>query len=464
MIASSPQSENEADSEPPPDEKSDQCSIRGRTILVINTGSLAFGKRFILERIKRLGLKIVMLHREKNWADPFVDYWIFADTYNHQECVDNIKKFLKKNPAIKIEGATTFWEDDIPLLARICEEFGYIGNSREVAINTRSKFDMQEVLRIKDRPFIPQRLLKQEKDIEEAIRSIGFPAVIKPRYGADSQYVVYVTNEKEARAAYQYVCENCTPSFDPIYTYNHSEFVYQKFIQGKEWSIECCIQNEEIHVIGINEKLGMNLPFFIEEGDYCPPRIDSEQEHTLVQETKAALKALGLQNSLAHLEIKLTKQGPKIIEVGSRMGGVYIYQNVKQVYGFDLVRAACEIALGISMTEKPKLPQKHVVAKFFMPKTSGMITLMKGFDILENHPYVIDSFVYKKPYNNIFVPPEGYETLGWVITGGNSAREAEYKMDQVMKSVQWDISVFPQPFSSPSSGSVFARPPVIAFH
>lgn len=462
MTPSSLQSENGTDSKPPPDEKPDQCSLQGRTILVVNTGSLS--KRFILERIKQLGLKIVMLHREKNWADPFVDHWIFADTYNHKACVDGIWKFLKKNPHIKIEGATTFWEDDIPLLSRICEEFGYIGNSKEVALNTRSKFDMQEIFREKGRPFIPHRLLKQKEDIEEAIQSIGFPAVIKPRFGADSQYVVYVTNEWEARRAYQYVRENCTSSFDPIYIYNHGEFVYQKFIQGREWSIECCVQNGEPHVIGINEKIGMNLPFFIETGDHCPPRINADQEHTLVRETELALKALGVWNSLAHVEIKLTKGGPQIIEIGSRMGGVYIYQNVKQVYEFDLIRAACEIAFGIPMTEKPKPPQKHVFAKFLIPQASGMVTRMEGFSALKDHPYVIDSFVYKEPYDHILVPPEGYETLGWVLTGGNSLREAEHRMDQIMKSVHWEVSVAPQSLVTSRRRPIFQRAPVLALH
>lgn len=412
--------------------------LQGKAILVVNTGSIS--KRFILKKIKELGLKIAMLNSEKNWAAPFVDYWILADTYDHKKCIESLQKFLRRNPDVKIEGATTFWEDDIPLLAAICAKFNFIGNSFEAARNTRSKFYMHEVLRDKGISAIPQCLLQKDEDIEYAIKSIGFPAVIKPKYGADSQYVVYVANPWEARSAYQYVRENCTPKFDPIYKYNKGRFVYQKYIQGKEFSIECYIQNGVPHIVGINEKTGMDLPFFIETGDYCPPKIDKEKQDILIAETKAALTALGVENSLAHVEIKLTKNGPQIIEIGSRMGGVYIYRNVKEVYGFDLIQAACEIAFGIKVAQIPVAPQKYLFAKFFVPKVSGVVTVADGFDKLAGSSNVIEYFISKKLHDYISVPPEGYETFGWVLAGGHSHREAEHKIDKIMQSMNLKVS------------------------
>lgn len=431
MVYSSDNSDN-TDIEPP------DSPLSGKTILFVNTGS--WNKRFILERLKELGLKIVLLHHEKNWAQRFVDHWIIADTYNHQACISSVQRFLLRNPHIKIDGAVTFWEDDIPLLARLCEEFHYIGNSCEAATSTRSKFYMHEILRKSGRPYIPQFLLSGCSDLEKAISTIGFPAIIKPTYGSDSEYVVYVENEVEAREAYKYVWTGCIPEYNPIYHYNDRKFVYQKFIKGREFSAECFIQNGVPYVVGINEKTSMNLPFFVETGDYSPPKINTADRTALIEEVKAALIALGVANSLAHVEIKLTKEGPKIIEVASRMGGVYIYQSVKQVYGFDLIQAACEIACGIPVTQTPIYPQKYILAKFFIPKRSGVITVMNGFDALASHEYVIDFYIGKKIHDYIDVPPEGYETVGWVLTSGHSYSEVEKKMDHIMRSVTLEIA------------------------
>ena len=63
--------------------------LSGRTILLVNTGTLK--KKFIIQRLKSLGLTIVVLNKEKNWAEPYVDHWILADTANHTESVQSVR-------------------------------------------------------------------------------------------------------------------------------------------------------------------------------------------------------------------------------------------------------------------------------------------------------------------------------------------------------------------------------------
>lgn len=416
-----------------------------KTLLVVNTGSIK--KRFIFQKLKKLGLKIIVLNPEKNWAQPYVDHFILADNYNHTESLDRLQEFLTSHPQVKIDGAITFWEDDIPLLAKIVEELKLIGNSSQTAINTRDKFKMQEIFEKCGLPYIKQHLLKSEKDLETAIEKIGFPAVIKPVYGSDSQFVVRVTDVKEAKEAYQYVLKNCTPDYDPIYKYNHNLFVYQEFIEGHEFSMECCIQHGVPHIIGIHEKTAMNLPFFQETGDYLPPRINQEQQEKLIKATEAALIVLGVKNSLAHVEIKLTETGPKIIEVASRLGGDYTYENIWQVYNFDLIKAGVEIALGINVDFQLKEPRCYIMGKFFIPKNSGIITKISGFEELKKHKNLVDFFLHKKVGDSILVPPDGYENIGWVVVKGQSYLEAESAISEILKTTIIEVV----PFKSYSS-------------
>jgi biotin carboxylase len=149
-----------------------------KTLLVVNVGSPK--KKFVLQRLKKLGLTVVALDKEKNWASSSVDHWINADTYNHTEAIEAVRLFLNTHPKITIDGALTYWEDDIPLLAKLCTEFKWAGNTIEAANNTRNKFQMQEILRQCGEPFIRQHLLKSKEDLEEAIKQIKFPAVLKP--------------------------------------------------------------------------------------------------------------------------------------------------------------------------------------------------------------------------------------------------------------------------------------------
>ena len=426
--------------------------LHGKILLVVNTGSIK--KKFIFQKLKRLGIKIVVLNKEKNWAQPYVDHWILADNYNHEEVIEKIKSFLVENPEIKIAGAVTYWEDDVPLLSKICKTFKLIGNGGEAASNTRDKFRMQEVLRKCGLPYIKQKLLRSEKDLKKAIKEIGFPAVIKPVFGAESQFVTKVDDPEEAKQAYQYVLKNCTPEFDPIFKYNESLFIYQEYIEGQEFSVECYVQHGIPHVVGIHEKTVMDLPFFLETGDYIPPRINNEKIQKLEKFAESALIVLGVRNSLAHVEVKMNGHEPRVIEVASRLGGDYTYENILDIYSFDLIKASCEIALGINIEEVPREPKKYILSRYFIPKNSGVITKVRDLEALQKNRKVSGYLLNKKVGDEVFVPPDGYENIGWVCVKGESYAEVDRVIDNIFEKVSIELA----PFKSYSSfGKTFRK-------
>jgi len=424
----------------------------GKTILVVNTGSIK--KKFIFQKLKKLGLHIIVLNKEKNWIQPYADGWIIADTYNHEECLKSIRDFLLSNPETKINGAITFWEDDIPLLAKICREFKLLGNPMEAANNTRDKYKMQEAFLKCGLPYIRQKLLKSEKDLIKATQEIGFPGVIKPVFGADSQFVIKVDNPEEARQAYNYVLKNCTAEFDPIFCYNENTFLYQEYIEGQEFSVECYVQHGIPHVVGVHEKTVMELPFFLETGDYIPPRISEEKLQKLIKMAESSLIVLGVRNSLAHVEIKVNGGEPKIIEVASRLGGDYTYNNILDIYSFDLVKVGCEIALGINVSDVPCEPKKFILSRYFIPKNSGIITKIRDLEIIQKNRKVSGYFLSKKVGDEVFVPPDGYENMGWVSVKAESYAEAERTTENIFKKVTIELA----PFKSYSSfGKTFRK-------
>jgi len=426
--------------------------LQGKTILVVNTGTIK--KKFIFQKLKKLGLKLIVLNKEKNWAQPYADQWIIADTYNCDEVIEQIKKFQLDYPETKIEGAITFWEDDIPLLAKICKTFKLIGNNFEAANNTRDKFKMQEMFRRCGLPYIQQKLLKNEKDLIKATKEIGFPAVIKPVFGADSQFVMKIDNPEEAKQAYNYVLKSCTSDFDPIFRFNESQFIYQEYIEGQEFSVECYVQHGIPHVVGIHEKTVMDLPFFLETGDYIPPRINEGKIQKLEKFAEAALIVLGVRNSLAHVEIKLNGKEPKIIEAASRLGGDYTYDNILDIYEFDLIKAGCNIALGINVEDAPQEPKKYILSRYLIPKNSGVITKIRDLEILQKNRKVADYFLSKKVGDAIFIPPDGYENIGWLSIKGDSYAETERAMENILDKTTIELA----PFKSYSSlGKTFRK-------
>ncbi len=416
-----------------------------KTLLVVNTGSTK--KKFVFQRLKKMDVRLVVLNNERNWAQAYVDDWILADTYNHTESLEAVRAFLSQNGGKKIDGAVTFWEDDVPLLAKICAEFKLIGNAPETAILTRDKFKMQERFRECGVPHIRQKLLKSKTDLAAAMEEIGFPAVLKPIYGSDSEFVIRVDDAEDAEEAYRYLVKNCTPAFNPIFTFNKRTFVYQEYVEGHEFSLECYAQHGVPHVVGIHEKTAMTPPFFMETGDYIPPRITEEEVRILEESAKEAMIVLGVHNSLAHVEAKRTRTGVKVIEVASRMGGDYTYENTAEIYGADLVETAANIALGQNVQLQVKQSSDVIIGHFFIPETSGVITKIRGADQVRKRKDVVTLWLNKQVGDSVLEPPDGYETIGWVTVRGKSVVEAERVLAEVRREVVIEVS----PFKSYSS-------------
>jgi len=194
--------------------------------------------------------------------------------------------------------------------------------------------------------------------------------------------------------------------------------------------------------VGVFQKTCMQLPYFMETGDWIPARITEHDCDSLIQESLAGLRALGVRNSLAHVEIKLSSNGPQIIEAASRMGGDYTWLGVKEAFGFDMVEAGCSICLGIEVTAQASL-QHFLCARCFIPRESGTVTGVRGIDAAEKHPGLVGLMISVKPGGIVRVPPDGFDSAGWIVAKGGSERECEQAMEEMLRMISIDMEPLP---------------------
>lgn len=415
-------------------------SFFNKTVLFINSGGKK--KRFTLDVARRMACNIILVNSDLDVPRKLVDHFIQADNYVHREVIEKIEAFQEEHPEVSIDGAITFWEDDIPLLARVCDHFGFTGNNYQTAINTRNKYEMRKRLKETGLGSPDYHLIHNREDLEDAIDWIGFPAVMKPVWGSDSQFVVLVKDQDEVYETYDYLLKNCNEQFDPIYKYNDGMFLYEEYLEGTEISLECFSQYGIPHVIGINEKQPIKPPYFIEYGDIAPARLSEDTERECIKLAESSLIALGVQNSLSHIELKITPSGPKIIEVASRMGGDDIYLNVKTVWGQDMVKMGLQIATGQKVDYKIREPRDCVICRYFIPSFSGIITNISGVKESRELKNVIDLNITKDVGDAVLVPPEGFDSMGWIVTKGRSYQEAETVMERAIRKMEISVTRF----------------------
>jgi len=416
-------------------------SMEGKSLIVINAGGEL--EWFILEGLCKIGIKPIVVNKDNNFPKRLAEHVVIADPYSYRDVVEKLQIFKDEKPGVKFDGAVCFYEDNIPVLARVVEHFGLIGNSYKTAINTRNKYEMRKRFRETGLGSPDFALVKTKRDLTKAINSVGFPAVMKPSWGCDSEFVVLVKDEDEAYATLEYLQKNANESYTPIHQYNQGNFLYEEYVPGLEISLEAYAQYGIPNVIALNEKAPPTPPYFVESGDFVPARLTDEERDNAIKLGESALIALGVKNSIAHIEMKLTPQGPKIIEVASRMGGDDIHFYVKDVWGIDLIRVAAQVALGIQVDVKRKRePKEYLITKYFIPPATGIITNISGLSAVKKMKNVARIVVTHGIGDTVLVPPEGFETMGWVVARGRSYQEAQTQIDAVFRELEISVTKF----------------------
>jgi hypothetical protein len=180
-------------------------------------------------------------------------------------------------------------------------------------------------------------------ELGEAVARIGYPCVVKPDNGSGSADTFLIADAEQfgARQA------------DLVAVSAGSAMVVEELLQGKKgpadavWgdyvSVESVSCGGRHQVLGVTGKLPMAAPAR-ERGHVVPAPFDADLQKSCADLAVAALQAVGHQEGLSQVEMKLTDRGPRIIEVNARLGG-YIDQ-VRTLAGApSLVRTALTTAL-----------------------------------------------------------------------------------------------------------------------
>ena len=415
-------------------------SLVGKTILLVNTGSIK--KRFILKRLKQMGLSLVCLNKEKNWADAYVDHWILADNTNHAEAIQAIKDFKIANSHINIEGALTFWEDDVLLASKITDKFNFIGIPFSAAKKVRNKFLFREFCLENSLPSPKHILLKSSKDIAFLPDNLQFPLVIKPAFGASSAYVIKVNNKEELVSTYDYIEQNISAKTESALTDGMDIFV-EEYIDGDEVDVDIILQNGKVKFFSISDNFQTKEPFFVETGQAIPSSLPAKNQFDLLEMAEETLEKLGIQNGIIHFEAKSTPAGPVPIEINLRMGGDYVYSYIKGSWGIDLIENAVKIALGEYLKiQKPVEPIKYIIGQDFRSDNSGVLVKLNIKDEVKRLPFVEEMHFYKKIGDPILAPPEGYDNLGWITVAGYSLLDAQDNLQKASAFINFEIAKF----------------------
>jgi len=406
-------------------------------LLVVNTGNRK--KRFTLKRLHELGCRLIIMHKQVNWARNYAEQWILTDTADHTASLRAMTDFFQAHPELQADGVITFWEDDVLLCSRIRDHLGLVGIPYEVARIARDKHLFREFCSNNGLPTPGHTMIAADVPLEQSIARLRFPLVVKPVYGSSSAYVVRVNNLQELQETVDYIRSTINTEVESALVAG-TAIMAEEYIDGNEVDIDILLQNGKLKFWSMSDNDATREPFFVETGQCIPSRLAASQQAELVEQAEEILERLGVEDGCVHFEAKFSSRGPMPIEVNLRMGGDEVYYFVKTAWGVDLIENAARIMLGeyVQPIAKPETPKKYVSGKYFLPPHSGVLAAL---DI----PVSVESGelqFFKKVGDAVLAPPLGYEYMGWAYAVADTLGEAEERIDRIVSSVKMEVAKF----------------------
>jgi len=381
-----------------------------KTILIFGAGQ---NQLTLIKAANELGLKAVVI--DPNHDAPGKE---MADIF---EVVEPNDYEATKKIAIKynVDGiVTSQMENPLRLMAKLAEEMGYIFPSVETIEKTRNKFLMKKAFQANNIPCAKGLLIPEDQEItQEALQSFKYPLIIKPADAHSSRGVFCIKSFNEL-LRYRDITQNYA---------SDKSVIIEEFIEGNELSIEAITYQGETHVIQYTQKIITDFPHTVELGHMQPANLSDTQKEAIDEVVSKAIGAFGIENSATHTELKLTLEGPKIIEIGARLGGDFIssYLTLSST-GVNMDKAAIQVALG----QQPELDATRNNFSFIqylqLQPNQKVCKVDDWRDILKEDGVVTAGLNIKTGY---VISPIEHSALrpGYVLVQGVSKSDVEQK-------------------------------------
>ncbi len=236
-----------------------------------------------------------------------------------------IKKISSINPRVILAGC----ESGVLLADKISQYFEVPKNDFTLSYARRNKFNMVEAIRSQGL-LVPQQF--KSSNVDEIVQWFvdqRFPKIIlKPLLSAASDSVSICCNKPEILTAFDQII-----SAKDLYGNVNSEVLAQAYLEGDEFIVNTLSYDGAHKILDMWQGVSYT-PDKVSSDDYAEA-LDSSFIHfeVLTSYAKKCLSALGIFFGPAHCEIKLTQNGPCIIEIGARLPGKIDSHSLQKLYG-----------------------------------------------------------------------------------------------------------------------------------
>ncbi len=296
----------------------------------ISTGNL------IAPAAKKRGFDVVHLLSDDNMEPHLRDSIRLNDFSEDRQLVyrGDLEQTARELSAFKPVGVIIGGETGVLVGDMVSERLGLMTNGTTLSEARRNKYLMWETARAAGVEIAAQFVSRNINSALAKAPSLGFPVVLKPLDGAagiglhiehDADGITHAFNEIRALV-------------NPITNRPIVDVLFQEYLDGPEYVVDTMSSNGKTYVTAVSRYT--KVPFNGQPQVYAAEDIISYQEAVelgLIQYAQRVVRALGIEHGPAHLEIKKTEKGCRLVEIGARLSGGGYAVLVEKATGLNVI-------------------------------------------------------------------------------------------------------------------------------
>lgn len=371
-------------------------------------------------KAKEMGLHVAVVdYNPKAIGIPYADKYYNASTMDEDAVLAAAEDYQP-------DGIMTL-ATDMPMrgVAKTSDKLGLHSISYETAVKATDKYDMIKAFKEHDVPSPWFFVVDTIDDLKTHEADVSFPCIIKPTDNAGSHGVAKVYSFQELLDNYEYA-HSCS---------RHGKVIVEEFLEGPEVSVEVMVVNGVVNILQITDKITTEAPHFVEMGHTQPSRLPVLTQEAIRDVAVAACKAIGIDKGPAHVEMRVTKRGPVMIELGARMGGDNITTHLVPLStGIDMVCSSIKVALGDDPDIEPTLHCGSAIRYFEVP--FGTVKAIENNEEASRVPGV-KQITFTKEVGEDSTPIHcSNDRIGFVIAQGKTAEDAVKACEEAMRVIK----------------------------
>jgi len=292
--------------------------------------------RFLAPMFRGKGYHCIHITSTSEFNNPVLNKHYIRTDYLDNIVIDSendydnlLKKLEKYNVMLVIAGS----EPGVLLADKLSEFFNTPRNTYSLSAARRDKYLMHEALK-KNGVLCAKQIHTQHVNAALNFRDLikADRIVVKPLSSSSSDNVFYCHSENEIRNSFEIIL-NKKNILDEL----NDNVLVQEYLNGKQYIVNTVSSEGNHFITDVWEEVSANDNIPSNDIHANMVKRNTEIYSVLANYTYEVLNSLGIRYGAAHSEIRITKNGPCLVEIGARLPGNVDFSIMDYIVGFSQV-------------------------------------------------------------------------------------------------------------------------------